>query len=60
MNGSMYLVDFRDEKELQQWLNVEPYITGGVWKEVDIRRCDVKDPWLCSAERETSFQRRQP
>lgn len=26
MKGSMYVVDFPSEKELQEWLNQEPYV----------------------------------
>lgn len=52
MNGSMYLVDFRDECELQAWLDREPYVTGEVWKTLEVRRCNVRHPWQFSRPRE--------
>ncbi len=45
MIGSMSVMDFPSEKELQEWLNHEPYVTGGVWKSVEVIRCNVKRPW---------------
>jgi uncharacterized protein YciI len=44
MNGSMILVDFPSKKEFQDWLDKEPYITGEVWKKVEIYPCNVRDP----------------
>jgi uncharacterized protein YciI len=52
MNGSMYLVDFQDEKELHAWLDREPYVTGDVWKTVEVRPANVRDPWQFSRSRE--------
>ncbi len=45
MIGSMYLVDFPSEKELHEWLEIEPYIAGKVWRKVEIQKCNVRDPW---------------
>lgn len=45
MIGSMYLVDFSSEKELHEWLEVEPYMLGKVWQKLEIQRCNVRDPW---------------
>ena len=45
MIGSMAVMDFPSRKELQEWLDREPYITGGVWKSVEIINCQVKKPW---------------
>lgn len=45
MTGSMILVDFPSRKELQEWLDTEPYVTGEVWKSIEILRCNVRDPW---------------
>jgi uncharacterized protein YciI len=52
MNGSMYLVDFTSEEEVQAWLRDEPYMTGGVWMSVDVRRANVRNPWQFSRPRE--------
>ncbi len=45
MNGSMLLMDFESEEKLQEWLDKEPYVTGDVWRSVEVRRCNVRDPW---------------
>ena len=45
MIGSMAVMDFPSEKELQEWLNHEPYVTGNVWKSVEVLKCNVRDPW---------------
>jgi uncharacterized protein len=36
MIGSMLLVDFPDRRELDAWLAADPYVTGGVWREVEV------------------------
>lgn len=45
MIGSMLLMDFPSEAELQEWLAGEPYVTGKVWESIEIQRCNVRDPW---------------
>ncbi len=45
MIGSMAVMDFPSEKELQEWLKREPYVTGNVWKTVEVYKCNVKNPW---------------
>ncbi|MEK7597365.1 MAG: YciI family protein [Patescibacteria group bacterium] len=45
MIGSMAMLDFPSEKELQEYLKREPYITGKVWKTVEVSKCNVKRPW---------------
>ena len=52
MNGSMYLMDFKDRAELQMWLDEEPYITGDVWRTLEIRPASVRDPWQFSRPQE--------
>lgn len=37
MVGSMLLVEFPDRNGLDAWLERDPYVTGGVWKEVEVR-----------------------
>lgn len=44
MIGSMMVVDFETEAEVQQWLAADPYIAGKVWEKVDLkpfRQADV-------------------
>ncbi len=45
MKGSLYVVDFTSEKELQNWLNSEPYVVGKVWDTVTIHKSNTRDPW---------------
>ncbi|HNT29768.1 MAG TPA: YciI family protein [bacterium] len=45
MIGSMAVMDFPSEKELQAWLDKEPYVVGNVWQTIEIYRCNVKNPW---------------
>lgn len=52
MNGSMYLVDFKDRSELDLWLKTEPYVTGDVWRTIEIRAANVRDPWQFSRPKE--------
>ena len=42
MIGSMMIVDFPSLDDLKaQWLNKEPYVTGKVWENIDIKRAGV-------------------
>lgn len=36
MKGSVMLVDFPSRKELDEWLQVEPYVTGKVWQDIEV------------------------
>ena len=47
MIGSVMLVDYPSKEALEnEWLNREPYVVGGVWKEIDIKPCRVPDFFL--------------
>lgn len=52
MKGSMILVDFTDKSELQEWLDKEPYVTGGVWKDITIHSSNTRDPWQFNRSKE--------
>jgi len=41
MIGSMIICDFPSRDELEQWLKVEPYVVGEVWKEIKVNRAQV-------------------
>lgn len=45
MKGSMILVDFPGENELQEWLDNEPYIVGNVWQDIAIHKSNTRNPW---------------
>jgi uncharacterized protein YciI len=36
MIGSMVLVDFADRKDVDAWLAGDPYVTEGVWREIEV------------------------
>jgi uncharacterized protein YciI len=36
MVGSMLLVEFPDRADVDVWLAQDPYVTGGVWQEVEV------------------------
>ena len=52
MKGSMIVVDFASEKELQKWLDKEPYVTGDVWRDITIHKSNTRDPWQFSHDKE--------
>lgn len=37
MIGSVMIVQFETEEELNEWMKHEPYITGGVWKTIELK-----------------------
>ena len=41
MIGSMLLCEFPSSKELDQWLKIEPYVIGKVWKRIEVNQCQV-------------------
>jgi uncharacterized protein len=36
MVGSMVLVDFPERKDVDDWLANDPYVTQGVWREIEV------------------------
>jgi len=36
MRGSVLLVEFPSRVELDVWLDHDPYVTGGVWKQIEV------------------------
>lgn len=45
MKGSVYILEFPTEKELKEYLKVEPYVVGEVWKDITIHKSNTRDPW---------------
>ena len=37
MIGSMLLVEFPDRSGVDAWLERDPYVTGDVWTDIDVR-----------------------
>jgi len=52
MKGSMILVDFPSEKELNEWLAEEPYVVGDVWRDITIHKSNTREPWQFNRPRE--------
>ena len=46
MIGSVLIVDFPTKEDLDKWLDIEPYVTGDVWKSIEIRPCKVPPMFL--------------
>jgi hypothetical protein len=36
MVGSVLLTDFASRDEVEAWVAEDPYVTGGVWKEIEV------------------------
>jgi uncharacterized protein YciI len=36
MTGSVLIVDFPTRQELDAWLSADPYVTNGVWKDIEV------------------------
>lgn len=36
MVGSVLIVDFASREALDEWLSADPYVTSGVWREVEV------------------------
>ncbi len=45
MKGSMILVKFPSEKELNEWLDTEPYVVDEVWKDLTVHKSNTREPW---------------
>jgi len=41
MRGSAMIVEFENVEKLQEWLKHEPYMTGNVWKDIDVIPCQI-------------------
>lgn len=37
MNGSAVIADFPSRAELDEWLRTDPYVTGDVWRRIEVR-----------------------
>jgi uncharacterized protein len=41
MVGSVLICQFDSREQVDEWLKVEPYMTGNVWQQVEILNCRV-------------------
>lgn len=52
MKGSMYVMSFPSEEELNKYLETEPYVTGEVWKDITVYMSNTREPWQFSHSKE--------
>ena len=43
MEGSVMILQFETEEQFQYWYDNEPYITGGVWKIIEVKPFKVAE-----------------
>lgn len=43
MEGSVMILQFETEEQFNDWYKNEPYITGGVWKTIEIKPFRIAD-----------------
>ncbi len=48
MIGSMMVVEYPSKKELDNWLNEEPYVLSNVWEKIEIHPCRVPNIFMKS------------
>jgi uncharacterized protein YciI len=41
MIGSVYVVNMETREEVDKWLEIEPYVTGDVWRKIEVMPCAV-------------------
>ena len=41
MNGSIMIVDFENIEAVKEWLDKEAYVTGDVWRNIQIIPCKI-------------------
>ena len=47
MVGSIMIVDYPSRETLtSEWLDSEPYVTGDVWRKIEIKPCRIPDFFL--------------
>ncbi|MFT9495308.1 YciI family protein [Anaerosolibacter sp.] len=46
MIGSVMIVDFPTREAVDEWLKIEPYVTGNVWQKIEVQPCKVAPPFM--------------
>lgn len=46
MIGSMLVLEFPSRAELDTWLEIEPYVTGDVWRKIEIQPAKVSPSFV--------------
>jgi uncharacterized protein len=45
MKGSLLVMNFATKEKLDEWLEIEPYVTGNVWENITIHQSNTNMPW---------------
>ncbi len=51
MIGSSIVCDFPSAADLDNWLKEEPYVTDGVWQQIEVRPCRVSPSFATTQAR---------
>ena len=46
MIGSMLVLDFPIRQEVDDWLKIEPYVLGDVWRDIDVQPLQVRPSFV--------------
>jgi hypothetical protein len=46
MRGSILIMDFESREEFDRYLEDEPYVTGKVWQDIEVKQCRVPELFL--------------
>lgn len=49
MVGSALVMDFPSRRDLDRWLEGEPYVLGKVWERIEVRPCKVGEAFAPKA-----------
>lgn len=41
MIGSILICNFGSRQKLDEWLKIEPYVTGNVWQRIEVQQCKI-------------------
>lgn len=52
MIGSILMYDFKDEAEFNAYMEKEPYVVWKVWEDIQIHKCNTRDPWQFNRPKE--------
>jgi uncharacterized protein YciI len=48
MIGSVMVCEFESRKSVDEWLEIEPYVVGNVWQNIEIKSCRVGPSFVVS------------
>lgn len=46
MIGSVLIMNFNNKAELDKWLEIEPYVKGHVWENIEVKPCKIPPMFL--------------